>query len=83
MRVREEGSNQPEISFARDIRALFRQSDIDAMRPFFSLELYEDVSAHADDILTRVDGGSMPCDVMWSDEEVDQLRAWINLGCPR
>ena len=50
------------LSFARDIRLLFRDSDVEAMRYVFDLGRYEDVKANAEGIYERVADGSMPCD---------------------
>lgn len=69
-------------SFASDIRPLFRDQDVKAMRFRFDLSSYEDVKANADGILETVADGSMPCDESWSGEQVAMLEAWINEGCP-
>ena len=65
-------------SFATDIRPLFRERDIRAMRAFFDLSSYEDVRRHAEKIWERLDAGSMPCDGMWSDENVALVRRWMD-----
>jgi len=70
------------LSFARDIRPLFRESDRDAMAFAFDLWDYTDVSTHADDILEQLADGSMPCDGEWSEEQITQFERWIEVGMP-
>lgn len=69
-------------SFARDIQPLFRESDRDEMIFAFDLWNYNDVSAHAQDILERLEDGSMPCDSEWPEEQVVQFQRWIEAGMP-
>lgn len=69
-------------SFARDIQPLFRESDRDEMIFAFDLWNYNDVSAHAQDILERLEDGSMPCDSEWPEEQVAQFQRWIQAGMP-
>ena len=44
-----------ELSFERDIRPLFRESDRDAMSGVFDLWSYDDVNAHSASILGAVE----------------------------
>jgi hypothetical protein len=67
-------------SYVRDIRPLFRQSDREAMDFAFDLWDYNDVRAHAEDILEQLGDGSMPCDEEWSEEQIAQFRRWIETG---
>ena len=69
-------------SFANDIKPLFRESDRTAMLSAFDLWSLDDVTSNADRILVAVESGSMPCDMRWSDEQVDLLRRWIDGGTP-
>ena len=69
-------------TFARDIRPLFRERDVEEMRYAFDLGAYEDVKANAEEIHRRVADGSMPCDVAWPDDRVALLRRWIDEGAP-
>jgi hypothetical protein len=50
------------VSFASDIRPLFRSKDVDSMKRARNLDLssYDDVKAHSDDILDRLRAGNMP-----------------------
>jgi hypothetical protein len=68
------------VSFARDIRTLFRQGDIDSMSAVFDLSSYQDVRANADAIYGQLAGGTMPCDGPWPSEHVQRFRTWIDLG---
>ena len=69
-------------TFASDIRPLFREKDIKAMRFMFDLSRYEDVRDNADGILSTVADGSMPCDQAWSSEQVSTFRTWMGEGFP-
>jgi hypothetical protein len=69
-----------QLSFAADIQPLFRVKDRQSMLRHFDLASYEDVSAHADPILERLRGGTMPCDGAWPAERVDLLERWIRGG---
>jgi hypothetical protein len=47
-------------SFARDIRPLFRDKDVEEMRFAFDLSNYDDVKSNAVGIHARLADGSMP-----------------------
>jgi hypothetical protein len=68
------------VSFAADIRPLFREKDVRSMSRHFDLTSYEDVSTVADRILGRLRAGSMPCDGEWPSEQVDLFERWIQTG---
>jgi len=68
-------AGQP-VSFAAHIKPLFRKKDRDSMSFALDLWSYEDVKAHAGDILERVGNGSMPCDGAWPKERVDVFARW-------
>jgi hypothetical protein len=68
------------LSFAEDIKPLFRSGDREAMEPMFDLWSHEDVSGHSDPILERLQEGSMPCDGAWPEEKVEMFRRWIESG---
>lgn len=70
------------MSFATDIRPLFRPDDADAMSWAFDLDSYEDVKEHAEAIYERLEDGSMPCDGEWPPEQIERFRAWIAAGTP-
>jgi hypothetical protein len=52
------------------------------MRRFFDLSSYSDVRANADKILERLEGGSMPCDGAWPNDQIELFRSWVAAGCP-
>jgi hypothetical protein len=70
------------ISFATDIRPLFRQKDIASMQSAggFSLSSYDDVSERADGILAVLKAGRMPCDGAWPSGHVQLFADWIGGG---
>ena len=68
------------VSFAADIRPLFREKDVRSMARHFDLTSSEDVTAVADRILGRLRAGSMPCDGEWPSEQVDLFERWISDG---
>ena len=69
-------------TFERDIRPLFRDSDVETMSFAFDLSSYEDVREHAEAIYEQVAEGSMPCDRPWEEEDVERFRAWMDNGSP-
>ena len=70
------------LSFATDIRPLFRDSpDVEAMKSFgLDLSSYADVKASADAIYSRLEDGSMPCDDPWPKEQVAKFKQWMDDG---
>jgi hypothetical protein len=70
------------LSFEGDVKPLFRERDRRSMEFAFDLWSQDDVSEHADDILARLDAGTMPCDSSWSKAQVDLFRRWIQSGKP-
>jgi hypothetical protein len=70
------------MSFAADIRPLFREDDRASMDFAFDLWSYDDVKANAALILERVEDGTMPCDEAWSDSQIQTLRDWIAADFP-
>jgi hypothetical protein len=81
-----QGSGNPSppsrVTFAADIRPLFREKDRDAMRRAFDLWLYDDVVAHASAIATKLHDGTMPCDGPWSEERMEVFDHWVDQGTP-
>jgi hypothetical protein len=70
------------LGFEQHIKPLFRERDQHSMKFVFDLWSYNDVSAHADGILERLQDGSMPCDGAWPAERVAVFRRWIKEGKP-
>jgi hypothetical protein len=71
-----------EVSFAQDIKPLFRDKDRNSMLQAFDLFDYEDVVEHADAILGSLRSGQMPCDGAWPDAQLDKLQQWVDAGKP-
>jgi hypothetical protein len=70
------------LSFATDIRPLFRDSlDIDAMQGYgLDLSSYEEVKARVSEIYACLADGSMPCDEPWPAECLALLKQWMDEG---
>jgi hypothetical protein len=70
------------LSFASDIRPLFRDSpDVDTMKRMgLDLSSYEDVKAQAEDIYSTLEDGRMPCDEPWPKEQVGLFKRWMDEG---
>ena len=70
------------LSFAADIRPLFRDSpDVDAMKSFgLDLSSYSDVKGQAEAIYSRLEDGSMPCDEPWPKEQIAKFKQWMDEG---
>jgi hypothetical protein len=70
------------LSFGKDIRPLFRDElDVEAMKPFgLDLSSYDDVRSQADNILARIEDGSMPCDEVWPKERIGLFKQWMDEG---
>jgi hypothetical protein len=71
-----------ELSFARDIKPLFRDKDRGSMLQAFDLFDYSDVAANADAIVAALRSGAMPCDGAWPADRVETVQRWIDLGKP-
>jgi hypothetical protein len=69
------------LSFAVDIRPLFRSYDIESMKTYgIDLSSYEDVKDHAQGIYSRLSGKEMPCDRPWSESHLQQFKDWMENG---
>ena len=70
-------------SFARDIRPLFTDEDVEHMVDFdLDLGSYDSVKKNAEGIYERLADGSMPPGAPWPDERIARFRRWIDEGCP-
>jgi hypothetical protein len=69
-----------EVSFAEDIRPLFRPMDREPMAWSFDLSSYDEVKENAAAILERLRDGSMPCDGGWPQEQVERFQRWVETG---
>jgi hypothetical protein len=70
------------VSFATDVRPLFREKDRDSMKSHFDLWSYDDVRGAASRILVTLEEGTMPCDGAWPQGQVELFRGWIEDGTP-
>jgi hypothetical protein len=70
------------LSYAADVKPLFREHDRQSMLPAFDLWSYDDVRKNAAKILGRLEKGTMPCDGAWPADRVDTLRGWVAQGTP-
>jgi len=70
------------VSFAKDIRLLFRDiPDVASMKKFgLDLSSYSDVKAKAQSILAALLKGTMPCDGAWSEDRVALFKRWMDEG---
>jgi truncated hemoglobin YjbI len=70
------------VSFAANIKPMFREHDRQSMSFAFDLWSYDDVRAHAAAILERLENGTMPCDGSWPAERVEVFKRWTQSGFP-
>ncbi len=69
------------LSFAKDIRPLIRQGDVECMKDYgFDLSKLGDVRRHAADIYERLADKSMPEDGPWSDANIAKFKQWMDDG---
>ena len=70
------------VSFAADIRPLFRDSpDVDSMQGYgLDLSSYEEVRARAAEIYATLADGSMPCDEPWPPQHLALIKRWMDEG---
>lgn len=74
------------LSFAADIRSLFRDGDIECMKPAGVLlddRSWMSVPANAQEVLHAVSSGKMPPDAPWPQNRVALFKSWIDAGYPR
>lgn len=75
------------LSFAKDIRPMFTDLDVEHMQRFgMDLSSYDDVKAHADGIYSTVASGAMPPstsgEARWTPEQCERFKAWQTQNCP-
>ena len=82
--VVETAGTESGISFERDVRPLFRERDRGAMLGVANFDLWklDDVADRSQDILERLESGSMPCDQAWPDDRIAVFRRWVEAGKP-
>jgi hypothetical protein len=73
------------LSFATDIRPLFRAGDVACMKNV-GVELDDPVwmcvAANAKEVYGAVSGGTMPPDAPWPADRVALFKEWMDAGCP-
>ena len=73
------------LSFAADIRPLFRDGDIRCMKPA-GIRLDDPawmcVPANAQQVYGAVSTGKMPPDAPWLADRVSLFKKWMEAGCP-
>jgi len=73
------------LSFAKDIRPLFRDGDVDCMKDMgVALDdaAWMCVPANAQSVYGTVANGSMPPDEPWMADRVGLFKQWMDEGCP-
>lgn len=70
------------LSFAKDIRPLFRDTpDVETMKGYgLDLSSYGDVKAQVQEIYGTLTDGSMPCDGPWPKEQIALFKRWMDEG---
>ncbi|MEI9978167.1 MAG: hypothetical protein WDN23_04070 [Edaphobacter sp.] len=71
------------LSFATDIRPLFREEDVECMKPM-GIDLddfaWMRVPANAQSVYSAVSVGSMPPDEPWDAERISLFKRWMDTG---
>jgi hypothetical protein len=70
------------VSFATDVKPLFREKDRNSMESHFDLWSYDDVRNAAPRILAKLEAGTMPCHGAWPQDQVNLFRRWVEDGTP-
>ena len=68
------------VSFAANVKPLFREHDRQSMEFAFDLWSRDDVQAHAAEILDKLSKGTMPCDGAWPAARVEVFKRWTETG---
>jgi hypothetical protein len=74
------------LSFATDIRPLFRDGDIKCMGAggvHLDDPAWMCVPANAKNVYDSVSAGTMPPDAAWPADRVSLFKNWMDAGCPR
>ena len=80
-------ADETALSFARDIRPLFTDVDVEHMKRFnLDLSDHDSVAEHADAILGTVTSGKMPPPgegrERWTGLMCATFQQWMEQGCP-
>ncbi|HXC95477.1 MAG TPA: hypothetical protein VNU92_07240 [Edaphobacter sp.] len=73
------------LSFAADIRPLFREEDLECIKPM-EVDLYEYawicVRANAQSVYGTLADGSMSPDAPWPQDKNSLFKSWMDAGYP-
>lgn len=80
--TRGRGTSRASLSFAKDIRPLFRDiPDVISMKEYgLDLSSYAEVKAQAENIYARLLDRTMPCDGAWPEERMALFKRWMDEG---
>ena len=73
------------LSFATDIRPLFRDEDVECMEPMgipLGDAAWMCVPENAQTVYSTVADGSMPPGEPWAEDKVELFKRWMDAGCP-
>jgi len=73
------------LSFAKDIRPLFRDGDVECMKDMgvpLDDAAWMCVPANAQSVYATVADGSMPPDEPWPPDRVELFKEWMEAGFP-
>jgi hypothetical protein len=73
------------LSFAKDIRPLFRDGDVACMKPAgvdLGSSAWMCVPGNAQLVYGAVSAGKMPPDAPWAADRVSLFKEWMDGGCP-
>lgn len=73
------------LTFATDIRPLFRDGDIRCMKPagvHLDDATWMTIPANAQKVYGAISAGKMPPDAPWPPERVALFKQWMDAGCP-
>jgi len=73
------------LSFAADIRPLFRDGDVKCMMNAgvaLNDPAWMCVATNAQEVYRAVSGGTMPPDEPWPAARVALFKSWMDAGCP-
>jgi len=68
------------VSYDKDIKPLFTQTDHDHMDFMFDLWSYKDVKSNADDIYDAISAGRMPPNAPWPPDKTALFKQWMTDG---
>ena len=77
--------NDESVSFEKDIKPLFSDTDKTHMSFLFDLGQYDDVKGNADGIFDAVSNRRMPPsppegEGSWSQDKIDMFKSWMDGG---